>query len=330
MDLATGGQAPAAASALRRHGGLDAAHHSQGGGADLRRRRERRRGNEDPLHPVRAVRAGHLLPHRRLGSLLPLADANDRVEVPGRQPHRHPTGSDYSERRRCPRPDAPGAGSDRRRRGLRPAAALPIPVRGTGRSDDRLGQRARAMPRSGGPSTHWAGRGPLGAGACPASSPSCSPRYGQARSCSCTSAPTRRMDPLWTPTRCRRSSASSGPAATRSSRWRSTSGREVPRPRPMRPWSNGLPAARASTAVASSCIQTRRSRPIWPTDPGRPKCREVHWRDETRGGTGLAERMVVRALYAPAGDFRDWPAVRAWAAEIAAVLQPKAAGIPAG
>ncbi len=49
-----------------------------------------------------------------------------------------------------------------------------------------------------------------------------------------------------------------------------------------------------------------------------------------KGQLGLAERMVVRALYAPAGDFRDWPAVRAWAAEIAAVLQPKAAGIPAG
>ncbi len=41
---------------------------------------------------------------------------------------------------------------------------------------------------------------------------------------------------------------------------------------------------------------------------------------------GLAERVVVRAVHAPAGDFRDWPAVRAWAAEIAAVLQPKAAG----
>jgi menaquinone-dependent protoporphyrinogen oxidase len=41
---------------------------------------------------------------------------------------------------------------------------------------------------------------------------------------------------------------------------------------------------------------------------------------------GLAERMVVRAVHAAEGDFRDWPAVRAWAAEIAADVQSKTAG----
>ena len=46
---------------------------------------------------------------------------------------------------------------------------------------------------------------------------------------------------------------------------------------------------------------------------------------------GLAERMVVRAVHAAEGDFRDWPAVRAWAAGIAAELQADtAAGAPAG
>lgn len=32
------------------------------------------------------------------------------------------------------------------------------------------------------------------------------------------------------------------------------------------------------------------------------------------------ERALVRAMRAPVGDFRDWPAVRAWAGEIAAAL----------
>jgi len=46
---------------------------------------------------------------------------------------------------------------------------------------------------------------------------------------------------------------------------------------------------------------------------------------------GFAERTIVRAVHAAEGDFRDWPAVRAWAAEIAAELQADtAAGAPAG
>lgn len=40
--------------------------------------------------------------------------------------------------------------------------------------------------------------------------------------------------------------------------------------------------------------------------------------DPTR--LGLGERLIVKAVRAPAGDFRDWKAVRAWADEIAAAL----------
>ena len=39
-----------------------------------------------------------------------------------------------------------------------------------------------------------------------------------------------------------------------------------------------------------------------------------------RGDLGLGEKVVVSLVRAPAGDFRDWPTVRAWATEIAAAL----------
>jgi menaquinone-dependent protoporphyrinogen oxidase len=35
---------------------------------------------------------------------------------------------------------------------------------------------------------------------------------------------------------------------------------------------------------------------------------------------GFAERLIVRAVKAPAGDFRDWAAIQAWASDIAAAL----------
>lgn len=42
---------------------------------------------------------------------------------------------------------------------------------------------------------------------------------------------------------------------------------------------------------------------------------------------GIGERLVVRAVKAPEGDFRDWEAIRGWAREIAAALQsPAGAG----
>ncbi len=36
---------------------------------------------------------------------------------------------------------------------------------------------------------------------------------------------------------------------------------------------------------------------------------------------GFAERAVTLALRAPEGDFRDWAAIEAWAAEIAETLK---------
>src|SRR5919198_1540223 len=36
---------------------------------------------------------------------------------------------------------------------------------------------------------------------------------------------------------------------------------------------------------------------------------------------GLVERAVVRAVHAPDGDFRDWPAIRDWAAGIGSALR---------
>lgn len=39
-----------------------------------------------------------------------------------------------------------------------------------------------------------------------------------------------------------------------------------------------------------------------------------------RSRLGLMERTITRALKAAEGDFRDWEAIRAWAAQIAAVL----------
>lgn len=42
---------------------------------------------------------------------------------------------------------------------------------------------------------------------------------------------------------------------------------------------------------------------------------------------GLAERVVVRALHVPEGDFRDWAAVREWAVEIAETLAARGAAL---
>jgi menaquinone-dependent protoporphyrinogen oxidase len=38
---------------------------------------------------------------------------------------------------------------------------------------------------------------------------------------------------------------------------------------------------------------------------------------------GLTERLMVKLVKAPAGDYRDWDDIQAWAREIAAALQPK-------
>lgn len=40
------------------------------------------------------------------------------------------------------------------------------------------------------------------------------------------------------------------------------------------------------------------------------------------GELGMAEKLVVKVVQAPDGDFRDWTAIREWAAEIARDLAP--------
>lgn len=45
-----------------------------------------------------------------------------------------------------------------------------------------------------------------------------------------------------------------------------------------------------------------------------------------RGRLSLIDKMVARAVKAPDGDFRDWPAIRAWAHGVADALD---AGVPA-
>ncbi|HEX2754952.1 MAG TPA: flavodoxin domain-containing protein [Candidatus Limnocylindrales bacterium] len=44
------------------------------------------------------------------------------------------------------------------------------------------------------------------------------------------------------------------------------------------------------------------------------------------GDLGFGEKLIVKAVRAPFGDYRDWPAIDAWAVEIAATLRP--AGVP--
>ena len=49
------------------------------------------------------------------------------------------------------------------------------------------------------------------------------------------------------------------------------------------------------------------------------------------GRLTFRERAMVTAMRAPVGDFRDWDAVRAWAAEIAGALAvPCLLGVPVG
>jgi menaquinone-dependent protoporphyrinogen oxidase len=37
---------------------------------------------------------------------------------------------------------------------------------------------------------------------------------------------------------------------------------------------------------------------------------------------GVGERLIVKIVHAPEGDFREWAAIRDWAREIAAALRP--------
>ena len=46
------------------------------------------------------------------------------------------------------------------------------------------------------------------------------------------------------------------------------------------------------------------------------------------GDLGFGEKLIVKAVRAPFGDFRDWPAVEAWASEIAGELRTAGATAP--
>lgn len=52
----------------------------------------------------------------------------------------------------------------------------------------------------------------------------------------------------------------------------------------------------------------------------RPREHRVIPGELDRHKLGVVERSVVRAVHAPEGDFRDWDALEAWAAQIAAAL----------
>jgi menaquinone-dependent protoporphyrinogen oxidase len=45
---------------------------------------------------------------------------------------------------------------------------------------------------------------------------------------------------------------------------------------------------------------------------------------------GVAERLIARVVHAPAGDFRDWAAIRAWARAIGAALGAGGVAQPRG
>jgi menaquinone-dependent protoporphyrinogen oxidase len=52
----------------------------------------------------------------------------------------------------------------------------------------------------------------------------------------------------------------------------------------------------------------------------RPRDHRVFFGALDRSKLGFAERMMVKAVKAPEGDFRDWDRIRSWAEEIARQL----------
>lgn len=49
-----------------------------------------------------------------------------------------------------------------------------------------------------------------------------------------------------------------------------------------------------------------------------------------KSSLGLRERLIVRAIGAPEGDFRDWEAIRSWAGEIGTALAERQAASAGG
>jgi len=56
------------------------------------------------------------------------------------------------------------------------------------------------------------------------------------------------------------------------------------------------------------------------TEQLRPRDHRTFFGALDRATLGFGERMVVKAVKAPDGDFRDWDAIATWAVEIAAAL----------
>jgi menaquinone-dependent protoporphyrinogen oxidase len=95
--------------------------------------------------------------------------------------------------------------------------------------------------------------------------------------------------------------------------------------------------------LVARCTLQLRERPVWffssgpmgdpPVPAGVAALKElIHPRDHRvfsgrleSGDLGLGEKLIVKAVRAPFGDFRDWPAIEAWATEIAAALEPMTA-----
>jgi menaquinone-dependent protoporphyrinogen oxidase len=56
------------------------------------------------------------------------------------------------------------------------------------------------------------------------------------------------------------------------------------------------------------------------TDLLNPREHRIFYGALDKNALGFAERMMVKAVKAPEGDFRDWDAIRAWADEISAAV----------
>jgi len=99
--------------------------------------------------------------------------------------------------------------------------------------------------------------------------------------------------------------------------------------------------------LIARCAMQLRERPVWLFSSGpmgdpllpagepagvatlkeliRPRGHQVFPGRLDSGDLGLGEKIIIKAVRAPYGDYRDWPAVEAWAAEIAAALRTPAA-----
>jgi len=110
---------------------------------------------------------------------------------------------------------------------------------------------------------------------------------------------------------------------------------------------NWLPPARD---LIARCATQLRQRPVWLFSSGpmgdpprpegdpagvaalievvRPRGHRVFSGRLESHDLGFAEKLIIKAVRAPSGDYRDWPAIEAWAAEIAAELRSDRAIAP--